>query len=63
MNLQQLIERYISYRQALGEKFGGGAAILRAFGRTVGSPVDIGGVRAEQITELRGQDPKRSIGS
>ena len=23
MNLQQLIERYISYRQALGEKFGG----------------------------------------
>jgi integrase/recombinase XerD len=49
MNLQQLIERYISYRQALGEKFGGGAAILRAFGRTVGSQVDIGGVRAEQI--------------
>ena len=49
MNLQRLIERYISYRQALGEKFGGGAAILRAFGRTVGSQVDIGGVHAEQI--------------
>jgi integrase/recombinase XerD len=49
MNLQQLIERYISYRQALGEKNGGGAAILRAFGRTVGSQVDIGGVHAEQI--------------
>jgi integrase/recombinase XerD len=49
MNLQQLIERYISYRQALGEKFGGGAAILRAFGRAVGSQADIGGVSAEQI--------------
>ena len=49
MNLQQLIERYISYRQALGEKFDGGAAILRAFVRTVGSQADIGCVRAEQI--------------
>jgi integrase/recombinase XerD len=49
MNLQQLIERYISYRQTLGDKFERSAAILRAFGRTVGAQADIGGVSAEQI--------------
>ena len=49
MNLQQLIERYISYRQTLGDKFEGSAAILRAFVRTVGNQEDIGGVRAVQI--------------
>ena len=49
MNLQQLIERYIGYRQTLGEKFERSAAILRAFVRTVGDQEDIGGVRAEHI--------------
>jgi integrase/recombinase XerD len=49
MNLQHLVERYISYRQTLGEKFERSAAILRAFVRTVGTQEDIGGVRAEQI--------------
>jgi hypothetical protein len=49
MNLQKLIERYISHRRALGEKFDSAAAILRAFVRTVGSQADVGGVRAEQI--------------
>ena len=33
MNLQQLIERYIAYRQTLGERFKTNASILRAFGR------------------------------
>ena len=49
MNLQQLIERYISYRQTLGNNFERSAAILRAFVRTVGTQEDIGGVRADQI--------------
>ena len=37
MNLEQLIERYISYRQSLGERFSGSAFILRAFSRFMGS--------------------------
>jgi integrase len=58
LNLQQLIERYIGYRQALGEKFDGGAAILRAFGRTMGSQADVSGVRAEQVAAfLAGTGP------
>lgn len=49
MNLQQLIERYISYRQTLGDEFEGSAAILRAFVRALGAQEDVGDVRAEQI--------------
>jgi integrase len=49
MNLQQLIEHYITYRQALGERFQSHAAILRAFARSIGSQTDVGDVRAEQI--------------
>ena len=36
MSLQQLIERYISYRQALGERFQTNATVRRAFGRAIG---------------------------
>jgi integrase/recombinase XerD len=50
MNLQQLIERYVSYRQALGERFHSNAAILRAFGRAIGPGVEVGDVRAEQTS-------------
>jgi integrase/recombinase XerD len=48
MNLQQLIEQYVSYRQALGERCCT-AAILRAFGRALGAAADVGDVRAEQV--------------
>jgi integrase/recombinase XerD len=58
MNLQQLIERYINYRQALGERFHSNAAILRAFGCAIGPLVEVGDVRAEQIgTFLAGAGP------
>jgi integrase/recombinase XerD len=58
MNLQQLIERYISYRQALGERFQSNAFILRAFGRVIGPLAEIGDVRAEQVsTFLTGTGP------
>jgi integrase/recombinase XerD len=37
MKLQPLIERYIAYRQAMGEGFKTNAIILRAFGRVMGA--------------------------
>jgi integrase/recombinase XerD len=48
MNLQQHIECYVSYRQALGERCCN-AAILRAFGRAIGTAADVGDVRTEQV--------------
>lgn len=47
MKLQQLIEQYIAYRQALGERFHTNASILRSFGRAVGG--DAAAVRGEQV--------------
>lgn len=49
MNLEQLIERYISYRQSLGEHFYSSAFILRAFARSVGSQANVGDVHTDQI--------------
>jgi site-specific recombinase XerD len=49
MNLQQLIERYVSYRQALGERFETNATVLRAFGRAIGPRADVADVRADQV--------------
>ncbi len=58
MNLKQLIERYISYRQRLGERFHDSAFILRAFARSIGSQADVGDVHTEQIaTFLAGTGP------
>jgi integrase/recombinase XerD len=58
MNLQQLIERYIAYRQSLGEQFKANACILRVFGRSVGSRSEVGDVRPEQVsTFLAGHGP------
>jgi hypothetical protein len=50
MNLQQLIERYIAYRQSLGEQFKADACMLRVFGRSVGSRAEVGDVRPEQVS-------------
>jgi integrase len=50
MNLQQLIERYIAYRQSLGAQFRADACMLRVFGRSVGSHAEIGDVRPEQVS-------------
>jgi integrase/recombinase XerD len=58
MNLQQLIERYIAYRQSLGAQFRADACMLRVFGRSVGSHAEVGDVRPEQVSAfLAGQGP------
>jgi site-specific recombinase XerD len=49
MKLQSLIERYIAYRQALGESFQTNTIILRAFGRAIGARADIAAVRARKV--------------
>jgi integrase len=50
MNVQKLIERYISYRQTLGARFDANAAILREFGRSIETEMDVSGVRAKQVS-------------
>jgi integrase/recombinase XerD len=61
MNLQQLIEQYIAFRQALGERFTSNAIILRAFGRVIGTPMTVSEVSVEQINAfLRGGGPLTS---
>lgn len=58
MNLHQLIQQYVAYRQALGERFQNSAQILRAFGRVIGASADIADVRAEQVSAfLAGSGP------
>ena len=60
MNLHQLIERYVSYRQALGERCCN-AAILRAFGLAIGAAANVGNVRPEQVDAfLAGAGPLTS---
>ena len=49
MRLQELIECYITYRRALGNRFKTNANHLRAFGRAIGPRVTITGVRPEQV--------------
>ncbi len=49
MNLQQLIEQYVTFRQELGERFQVNASMLRAFSRHIGPDADISDVRAEQV--------------
>jgi site-specific recombinase XerD len=49
MNLQQLIEQYVTFRQTLGERFQTNATILRAFGRACGCQVDVADVPVEQV--------------
>src|SRR3954469_16900141 len=58
MNLRPLIEQYVAFRQALGERFQNNAAILRAFGRVLGADVDIGEVGPERVNAfLAGTGP------
>ena len=61
MNLHELIERYIAYRQTLGERFKTNASILRAFGRALGASATITEVRREQVEAfLAGEGPVTS---
>jgi integrase/recombinase XerD len=58
MNLQQLIEHYVAFRRALGERCQSTASMLRAFGRAIGPDADIRDVRAEQVSVfLAGSGP------
>jgi site-specific recombinase XerD len=58
MNLQLLIEQYVAYRGALGERCQSTASMLRAFGRAIGPYADVGDVRAEQVSAfLAGAGP------
>ena len=55
MNLQRLIEQYISFQQSLGSPFTTDAFILRRFGRTCGVRTSIAGVRVEHVDAFLGK--------
>lgn len=61
VNLRCLIERYVAYRQALGEKFLTNRNILRAFGRSTGPTVAVAAVGLLETTRfLYGHGPVTS---
>lgn len=55
MNLQRLIERYISYQRSLGLVFRSEAALLRAFGRTRGQRASVAGVHVRHVDAFLGK--------
>lgn len=55
MNLQRLIEQYISYQRSLGSCFISDAALLRAFGRTRGSRARVASVRVRHVDAFLGK--------
>lgn len=52
MNLQQLIEQYLTFQGTLGRRFDCLAEILRPFGSALGPGADIGAVTAEYVKEF-----------
>ena len=55
MNLQRLIERYISLQQSLGSPFATNARILRAFGRARGPRASVADVRLRHVDAFLGR--------
>ena len=55
MNLQRLIEQYISFQQSLGCDFITDAVSLRAFGRARGSRVSVASVRPKHVDAFLGK--------
>src|SRR3990172_5768821 len=55
MNLQRLIEQYISYQRSLGSSFISDAVVLRAFGRTRGLRASIANVRVRHVDAFLGK--------
>ena len=55
MNLQRLIEQYISYQRSLGFVFVKDAFTLRAFGRARGARASIASVRVEHVDAFLGK--------
>jgi site-specific recombinase XerD len=61
MNLQALVERFIAFRRALGERCEGAASRLRAFSRAAGPGALVGDVGPAQVlTFLNGDGPLTS---
>jgi len=54
MNLQRLIEQYISFQQSQGTSFIEGARILRAFGRVCGTRANAASVRLRHVDAFLG---------
>ena len=55
MNLQRLIEQYISYQRSLGSSFISDAALLRAFGRARGPRASVASVRVRHVDAFLGK--------
>jgi integrase len=55
MNLQRLIEQYISFQQSLGSVFTTDAITLRAFGRVRGSRASVASVRLRHVDAFLGK--------
>ena len=55
MNLQRLIEQYISFQRSLGSSFTSDAFILRAFGRARGVRASVASVRVEHVDAFLGK--------
>src|SRR5207244_4428981 len=52
MNLQNLIEQYLTFQRTLGRRFDCLAEILRPFGSALGPDADISAVNAEYVKEF-----------
>jgi site-specific recombinase XerD len=55
MNLQRLIEQYITFQQSLGTPFLADAIALRAFGRAMGVRANIANVRSQHVDAFLGK--------
>jgi len=55
MNLQRLIEQYISFQQSLGMSFITDAITLRAFGRARGARASVASVRVQHVDAFLGK--------
>jgi integrase len=49
VKLQHMVDRYVNYRQALGDRFTSAAKDLRAFARFIGPTADLTAVRPKQV--------------
>jgi len=55
MNLQCLIEQYISFQRSLGSSFNSDAMVLRAFGRACGPRASVASVRLRHVDAFLGK--------
>jgi site-specific recombinase XerD len=61
VKLLDLIEQYVGYRKALGERCVTNGSVLRAFGRKIGTSAEVGDVQVDHVSAfLAGQGPLTS---